>query len=76
MKTPSFLIVSVILIALLAIADYQFGKLNKLKSEKAILSVQLSEQIALITNQQERIKHLAELDKVHTQELTNAKSKI
>ncbi|MEQ1964637.1 lysis protein [Xenorhabdus khoisanae] len=40
------------------------------------LKLGYDEQVAINVNQQERIKHLAELDKTHTQELANAKSKL
>ncbi|MDX7999882.1 lysis protein, partial [Xenorhabdus sp. Reich] len=43
------------------------------KAEKyAKLKLQYDEQTIAIKDQQERIQHLAELDKVHTQELANA----
>ncbi|MDC9598763.1 lysis protein [Xenorhabdus anantnagensis] len=40
------------------------------------LKRQYDEQVAIITNQQERIQHLAELDTKHTQELAHAKTEI
>ncbi|WFQ80957.1 lysis protein [Xenorhabdus sp. SF857] len=40
------------------------------------LKLQYEEQVAINTNQQERIKQLAELDTRHSQELANAKSKL
>ncbi|PHM56859.1 phosphoprotein phosphatase [Xenorhabdus stockiae] len=40
------------------------------------LKRQYDSQIIAINKQQERIEHLAELDKVHTQELANAKTEI
>ncbi|MBD2816277.1 lysis protein, partial [Xenorhabdus sp. Flor] len=40
------------------------------------LKLQYDKQTIAINQQQERIQHLAELDKTHTQELANAKSKI
>uniref|UniRef100_UPI0030F3E284 lysis system i-spanin subunit Rz n=1 Tax=Xenorhabdus entomophaga TaxID=3136257 RepID=UPI0030F3E284 len=40
------------------------------------LKSQYDEQVAINTNQQERIQHLAELDTRHTQELANAKIEI
>ncbi|MBI6548615.1 lysis protein [Xenorhabdus lircayensis] len=49
---------------------------SDLKSGYGSLLSDFNKQTALITNQQERIQHLAELDTRHTQELTNAKSKI
>ncbi|WP_274713750.1 lysis protein, partial [Xenorhabdus bovienii] len=47
-----------------------------LTDEKSSLTTQLSEKNAIITNQQERIQHLAELETKHRQELDNAKSEI
>ncbi|SFU93490.1 lysis protein [Xenorhabdus koppenhoeferi] len=47
------------------------------KAEKyASLTLQYDKQTIAINQQQERIKHLAELDKVHTQELAHAKTEI
>ncbi|MBD2796077.1 lysis protein [Xenorhabdus sp. 18] len=40
------------------------------------LKLQYNKQTIAINQQQERIQHLAELDKAHTQELANAESKI
>ncbi|WP_340611587.1 lysis protein [Xenorhabdus bharatensis] len=40
------------------------------------LKFQYDAQVIAINKQQERIQHLSELDKIHTQELTNAKTEI
>ncbi|WP_391529456.1 lysis protein [Photorhabdus akhurstii] len=49
---------------------------NKLNQLNEKLTTDLNEQVAINTQQQEQIKHLAELDKAHTQELANAKTEI
>uniref|UniRef100_UPI00111C1B60 lysis protein n=1 Tax=Xenorhabdus beddingii TaxID=40578 RepID=UPI00111C1B60 len=55
---------------------FYHGKYQDKAKEYASLKLQYQEQVAINTTQQERIKHLAELDIKHTQELTNAKSEI
>ncbi|WP_323866321.1 lysis system i-spanin subunit Rz, partial [Xenorhabdus cabanillasii] len=49
---------------------------SELKGDYRSLLTNFNEQTTLITNQQERIQHLAELDSKHIQELANAKSEI
>ncbi|MBD2786308.1 lysis protein [Xenorhabdus sp. DI] len=68
---------SLIGIALIGfICNYLIDDNIELRNENQSLTSQLSEQAALIINQQSRIQHLAELDKAHTQELANAKTEI
>ncbi|PHM47152.1 lysis protein [Xenorhabdus miraniensis] len=62
--------------AFAGLLDHLIDKNKKLDSDNAQLSKALSEQVAINTTQQERIKHLAEQDAKHLQELKNAKSKI
>ncbi|MGJ0625001.1 lysis protein [Xenorhabdus bovienii] len=78
MKLEKILVFGVlILIGGMAFAlQEQSNKIAELERNKIALSQSLSEQAALITNQQERIQHLAELDAKRLQELTNAKSQI
>ncbi|MBD2794288.1 lysis protein, partial [Xenorhabdus sp. CUL] len=52
-----------------------YAENGQLTKDNQSLNSQLSEKAALIINQQERIKHLAEIDTTRLQELTNAKSK-
>ncbi|OTA18862.1 phosphoprotein phosphatase [Xenorhabdus beddingii] len=78
MKLEKFIFpVALILFGGMAFAlQLQSDKIAELKRNKAELSQSLSEQIAINTTQQERIKHLAEQDAKHLQVLANAKSKI
>ncbi|MDE9567019.1 lysis protein, partial [Xenorhabdus bovienii] len=70
-------VVGIVLIGSAAYSIYSvYVENGRLTDEKKSLTTQLSEKNAIITNQQERIQHLAELDTKHTQELTNAKSEI
>ncbi|MDE9589149.1 lysis protein [Xenorhabdus bovienii] len=70
-------VVGIVLIGSAAYSIYSvYVENGRLTDEKRSLTTQLSEKNAIITNQQERIQHLAELDTKHTQELTNAKSEI
>ncbi|MBC8954900.1 lysis protein [Xenorhabdus sp. PB62.4] len=55
---------------------FGYGKYQDKAEEYARLKRQYDEQVIAINEQQERIKHLAELDTKHTQELAHAKSKI
>ncbi|OTA14293.1 phosphoprotein phosphatase [Xenorhabdus beddingii] len=55
---------------------FYHGKYQDKAEAYARLQLQYQEQVAINTTQQERIRRLAELDIKHTQELTNAKSKI
>ncbi|WP_323872934.1 lysis system i-spanin subunit Rz [Xenorhabdus doucetiae] len=57
------------------IREFAIRAINKRLGDKE-LSDDFSKQTALITNQQSRIQHLAELDKAHIQELANAKTEI
>ncbi|MBD2785945.1 lysis protein [Xenorhabdus sp. DI] len=68
---------SLIGIALIGfICNYLIDNNIELQNENQSLTTQLSEQAALITNLQERIQHLAELDTQHMEKLANAESKI
>ncbi|MEQ1964685.1 lysis system i-spanin subunit Rz [Xenorhabdus khoisanae] len=63
---------SILIIAL----QLQSDEIAELKNDKEQLEQSLSEQVAINTNQQERIKQLAERDTKQLQELANAKSKL
>ncbi|MDE9566618.1 lysis protein [Xenorhabdus bovienii] len=70
-------VVGIVLIGSAAYSIYSvYVENGRLTGEKNSLTTQLSEKNAIITNQQKRIQHLAELDTKHTQELDNAKSEI
>ncbi|PHM31304.1 lysis protein [Xenorhabdus innexi] len=70
-------IYSLIGIALIGfICNYLIDDNIELRNENQSLTSQLSKQADLITNQQERIQHLAELDNINTQELAHAKTEI
>ncbi|MDC9614903.1 lysis protein [Xenorhabdus khoisanae] len=70
----------IVVIALIGSAAYSiysvYAENERLTGANKSLTTQLSEQVAINTNQQERIQQLHELDTRHTQELANAKSKI
>ncbi|CDG21049.1 putative endopeptidase (Protein gp15) [Xenorhabdus poinarii G6] len=53
-----------------------YAENGRLIGENAALGKSLSEQIDINTQQQTRLKQLAELDTKHTQELANAKTEI
>ncbi|MEQ1977380.1 lysis protein [Xenorhabdus sp. SGI240] len=55
---------------------FYYGEYQDKAKEYRSLKLQYEEQVAINTNQQERIKQLAELDTRHTQELANAKTEI
>ncbi|MDE9427803.1 lysis protein [Xenorhabdus bovienii] len=70
-------VVGIVLIGSAAYSIYSvYVENGRLTDEKSSLTTQLSEKNAIITNQQERIQHLAELETKHRQELDNAKSEI
>ncbi|MDE9541241.1 lysis protein [Xenorhabdus bovienii] len=70
-------VVGIVLIGSAAYSIYSvYVENGRLTDEKSSLTTQLSEKNAIITNQQERIQHLVELDTKHTQELANDKAKI
>ncbi|MDE1488822.1 lysis protein [Xenorhabdus bovienii] len=70
-------VVGIVLIGSAAYSIYSvYVENGRLTDEKSSLTTQLSEKNAIITNQQERIQHLAELEAKHRQELDNAKSEI
>ncbi|WP_323872469.1 lysis protein [Xenorhabdus doucetiae] len=69
----AFIVISVSLLGALWVVVNDYQELTRKYKE---LREDFSKQAAFIANQQERIQHLAELDKTHTQELANAKSKI
>ncbi|PHM64104.1 phosphoprotein phosphatase [Xenorhabdus stockiae] len=62
-----------LLSTLLSLTYWQYQKKSKDYTE---LNERYQAQLTAINKQQEQIKHLAELDKTHTQELTNAKTEI
>ncbi|MEQ1977534.1 lysis protein [Xenorhabdus sp. SGI240] len=55
---------------------FYYSEYQDKAKEYRSLKLQYDEQVAINTNQQERIKQLAELDTRHTQELANAKTEI
>ncbi|WP_262947156.1 lysis protein [Xenorhabdus indica] len=55
---------------------FYYSEYHNKAEEYHRLKRQYDEQIIAIDRQQERIKHLAELDKTHTQELAHAKTEI
>ncbi|MDC9616032.1 lysis system i-spanin subunit Rz [Xenorhabdus khoisanae] len=55
---------------------FGYGKYQDKAEEYRSLKLQYDEQVAINTNQQERIKQLAERDTKQLQELANAKSKL
>ncbi|WP_258087475.1 lysis protein [Xenorhabdus bovienii] len=70
-------VVGIVLIGSAAYSIYSvYAENGRLTGEKKSLTTQLSEKNAIITNQQERITYLAELDTKHTQVLANDKAKI
>ncbi|MDE9536961.1 lysis protein [Xenorhabdus bovienii] len=70
-------VVGIVLIGSAAYSIYSvYVENGRLTGENKSLTTQLSEKNAIITNQQERIQRLAELDTKHRQELDNAKSEI
>ncbi|MDH0356747.1 lysis protein [Morganella sp. GD04133] len=73
-KTTVFSVVGVL--ALGCLINWQTGRINKLKAERDSLTSQLSEQVAINKDYQERVQKLHDLDTRHTQELTNAKTEI
>ncbi|PHM52496.1 lysis protein [Xenorhabdus sp. KK7.4] len=62
-----------LLSTLLSLTYWQYQKKSKDYTE---LNERYQAQLTAINKQQEQIKHLAELDKTHTQELANAKTEI
>ncbi|MDE9545312.1 lysis protein [Xenorhabdus bovienii] len=78
MKLEKIIVFGVlILIGGLAFAlQEQSNKIAELERNKIALSQSLSEQVAINTQQQGRIQHLAELETKHIRELANAKSEI
>ncbi len=73
-KTTVFSVVGVL--ALGWLINWQTDRINELKAERDSLTSQLSEQVAINKDYQERVQKLHELDTRHTQELTNAKTEI
>uniref|UniRef100_UPI0030F3988D lysis system i-spanin subunit Rz n=1 Tax=Xenorhabdus entomophaga TaxID=3136257 RepID=UPI0030F3988D len=73
-KLQVFSLVGVALLGFLC--NYLIDENIELGKENKLLSQSLSEQVAINTTQQERIKQLHELDTRHTQELANAKIEI
>ncbi|MDE9537297.1 lysis protein, partial [Xenorhabdus bovienii] len=70
-------VVGIVLIGSAAYSIYSVYAENRhLTGANESLTTQLSEKNAIITNQQKRIQHLAELETKHRQELDNAKSEI
>ncbi|MEQ1975033.1 lysis protein [Xenorhabdus sp. SGI240] len=55
---------------------FYYSEYQDKAEEYRSLKLQYDEQVAINTNQQERIQQLHELDTRHTQELANAKSKL
>ncbi|BET97649.1 lysis protein [Xenorhabdus taiwanensis] len=74
------LIAAAVGIALIGSALYSvysvYAEKGELAGANQSLTTKLSEQSAINANQQERIKHLTELDTKHIQELANAKTEI
>ncbi|WP_237388457.1 lysis protein [Xenorhabdus sp. Sc-CR9] len=68
-----FIVISVSLLAALWVVVKGYEELSRKYKE---LSDDFSKQTALITNQQARIQHLAELDTRHTEKLANDKTEI
>uniref|UniRef100_UPI001656ED03 lysis system i-spanin subunit Rz n=1 Tax=Xenorhabdus indica TaxID=333964 RepID=UPI001656ED03 len=66
----------VIIAGLIAWSSWLMASLNEVNDLNKKLTTDFNEQVAINTRQQERIKHLAELDKTHTQELAHAKTEI
>ncbi len=62
-----------LLSTLLSLTYWQYQKKVKDYTE---LNEKYQAQLTAINKQQERIQHLSELDKIHTQELANAKTEI
>ncbi|MDE1480736.1 lysis protein, partial [Xenorhabdus bovienii] len=70
-------VVGIVLISSAAYSIYSvYAENGRITGENKSLTTQLSEKNAIITNQQERIQRLAELDTKHTQELASDKAKI
>ncbi|MET4863007.1 lysis protein [Morganella morganii] len=65
-----------LLVIMVVIAAFLADALGDVKKERDSLSSQLSEQVAINKDYQERVQKLHELDTRHTQELTNAKTEI
>ncbi|PHM56706.1 lysis protein [Xenorhabdus sp. KK7.4] len=55
---------------------FYYSEYQDKAEEYSRLKRQYDIQVIAINQQQERIQHLAELDKIHTQELVNAKTEI
>ncbi|PHM60517.1 peptidase [Xenorhabdus stockiae] len=72
-KLNAFIVIAVLLLAALWIVAKGYQELGR--KYKALVD-DFAKQNVIITTQQERIQHLAELDKAHTQELANAKTEI
>ncbi|CDH34117.1 lysis protein [Xenorhabdus bovienii] len=70
-------VVGIVLIGSAAYSIYSvYAENGRITGENKSLTTQLSEKNAIITNQQKRIQHLAELETKHIRELDNAKSEI
>ncbi|WP_336432918.1 lysis protein [Providencia stuartii] len=76
MKLKVMIASAVIAFALCVFIGWQSGKIDKLKDSNDELTKQLSEQVAITTDYEQRINSLRELDTKHTTELTNAKAEI
>ncbi|EUD10447.1 lysis protein [Providencia alcalifaciens] len=63
-------------IVLGGLLNWEVSKNQKLTNENERLNSQLSEQIAITTDYENRINSLHELDTKHTTELTNAKAEL
>ncbi|WP_275347386.1 lysis protein [Xenorhabdus bovienii] len=69
-------IVLIIIAGLIAWSSWLMASLNEVNDLNEKLTTGLNEQVAINTNQQARIQHLAEQDAKRLQELTNAKTEI
>ncbi|MDE9590550.1 lysis protein, partial [Xenorhabdus bovienii] len=72
---PHFLSLGLAILSVWLIFYYQ-GKYQQKAKDYDDLNTKYQTQVIAINQQQERIQHLAELDKTHTQELANAKTEI
>ncbi|MGJ7066513.1 lysis protein [Morganella morganii] len=76
MKIGEWLVTAVIVMMIVAGVSWQATRIDRLKTERDSLASQISEQVAINKDYQERAQKLYELDTRHTQELANAKTEI
>ncbi|WFQ80278.1 lysis protein [Xenorhabdus sp. SF857] len=76
MKLNSQYFTLIVMVIVSGLLWFYYGEYQDKAKEYRSLKLQYDEQVAINTNQQERIQQLAELDTRHTQELANAKTEI